>query len=113
MEGQAPYPDAQDLRDLVVAHELLAALGIPAGPGGYDVDTLAAAVYAHGWRYAIDRTAGGTGFRAELRPSRGMTQVPAGFGVGWEPEVALAFALAQALERSEADAAPAQSAGHR
>lgn len=94
-----PYPNDADLQELADAHATLAAAGIAAGPGGYDVDTLAAAAYDHEWAYRIDRAAGVIGYRVELRPQRGTTLQPFVSAVGWEPEVALAFALAQALTR--------------
>lgn len=94
-----PYPNADDLQELADAHGLLTTSGIATGPGGYDVDALAAATYVHGWAYRIDRAAGMPGFRVELRPQSGAALQPFVSAVGWEPEVAFAFALAQALAR--------------
>lgn len=92
-----PYPNPEDLRQLQDAHGCLAAAGIAAGPNGYDVSALAAAAYGHGWSYRIDRAAGVTGYRVELRAQGGVARQPMVSAVGWEPEVALAFALSQAL----------------
>lgn len=100
------YPNDDDRRALGGAHDLLAEAGVAAGPAGYDLATLAAAAYAHGWAYRIDRASGTAGYRAEIRPQQGATTQPFVAGVGWTPEVALAFALAQALVRR------ARLAGH-
>jgi hypothetical protein len=94
-----PYPNTDDLQELADAHKDLATAGIAAGPEGYDVDTLAAAAYDQGWSYRIDRAAGVLGYRVEVRPQGGTTVQPLVSAVGWEPEVALAFALSQALIR--------------
>ena len=92
-----PYPNDDDLQTLAGAHDFIAARGVAAGPRGYDLATLAAAVYAHGWAYGIDRTVGAADYRAEIRAQRAQTHRPAGVGIGWTPEAALAIALAQAL----------------
>lgn len=92
-----PYPTPEDLRQLQDVHGRLAAAGIAAGPDGYDVNALAAAAYGHGWSYRIDRAAGAVGYRVEIRPQGGVALQPMVSAVGWEPEVALAFALSQAL----------------
>jgi len=89
-----PYPGVGDRWDLAVAHALLAEHGVLAGDGGYDLTTLAAAVYRCGWSYRIDRSAGRHGYNAEVQSSAGILRSHA---VGWEPEVALAFALSMAL----------------
>jgi hypothetical protein len=89
-----PYPSAGDTHELAAAHEVLAAHGVPAGASGYDLTTLAAAVYAAGWSYRIDRAMGMPGFEAEVRLRDGVTSHRA---MGWEPAVALAFALNTAL----------------
>lgn len=94
-----PYPDTADLQELADAHKDLATAGVAAGLHGYDVDTLAAAAYDHGWSYRIDRAAGVLGYRVEIRPQSGVALQPLVSAVGWEPEVALAFALSQALIR--------------
>jgi len=67
------------------------------GRSAYDVDTLAAAFYAQGWAYRIDRAAGHPGYRAELRRQGGTALQPFASAVGWELDVALTFALAQAV----------------
>jgi hypothetical protein len=67
----------------------LAGHGVASSDQGYDLSALAAAVYARGWSYSIDRAGGD--FRA--------------VGIGWSMEAALAFALDKALkvvERREA-----------
>jgi hypothetical protein len=94
-----PYPNDEDLRDLTEAYALLERASVLAGPAGYDVETLAAAAYDHGWSYRIDRAAGVLGYQVELRPQRGVAQQPFVSAVGWEPHVALAMALARALAR--------------
>ena len=91
------YPNDDDLQLLTEAHDLLATADIMTGRSGYDVDTLAAAVYAQGWAYRIDRAAGHPGYRVELRRQGGTALQPFASAIGWEMEVALAFALAQAV----------------
>src|SRR5215216_1984109 len=91
------YPNDDDQRALLEAQEVLAASGVVAAPSGYDLTTLAAAVYARGWAYRIDRSAGS--FQAEIRPQRDGATQSLGTKSGWTAEVALAFALAQALLR--------------
>jgi hypothetical protein len=89
-----PYPGVSDKWDLAVAHALLAVHGVPAGVGGYDLTTLAAATYRFGLSYRIDRLAGGQGFSAEVQSQDSVLRHQA---AGWEPEAALAFALSKAL----------------
>ena len=89
------YPNDDDQRALLEAQEVLAASGVVAAPSGYDLTTLAAAVYARGWAYRIDRSAGS--FQAEIRPQRDGANQPLGTKAGWTADVALAFALAHAL----------------
>ena len=91
------YPNDDDQRALLEAQQVLAASGVSAAPSGYDVSTLAAAVYARGWAYRIDRTAGS--FQAEILPQQNGATQPLGIKSGWTAEVALAFALAHALAR--------------
>ena len=91
------YPNDDDQQALLEAKQVLAASGVAAPPSGYDVSTLAAAVYARGWAYRIDRSAGS--FQAEIRPQQNAANQPLGIKSGWTAEVALAFALAQALAR--------------
>ncbi len=93
-----PYPDDEDLQALAAAHGVLADRGVRPGRHGYDVATLAAAAYAHGWSYGIDLTSGT--YRAEMRPQSARMNQTYVAGVGWTPEAALAFALAQALRRA-------------
>ena len=92
-----PYPNDDDRRQLVEAQDLLATSQIMTGRSSYDVDTLAAAVYAQGWAYRIDRAAGISGYRVELRPQHGTALQPFASAVGWDLDVALTFALAQAV----------------
>ena len=68
--------------------------GVAAGVDGYDLTTLAAATYRFGWSYRIDRATGMPGYDAEIQLPDGMTRHRA---MGWEPDVALAFALSAAL----------------
>ena len=91
------YPNDDDQHALLEAQEVLAASGVAAPPSGYDVSTLAAAVYARGWAYRIDRSAGS--FQAEIRPQRDGAAQPLATKSGWTADVALAFALAQAILR--------------
>src|SRR5918992_1891573 len=91
------YPNDDDHRALLEAERVLAAAGIAASPSGYDLTTVAAAVYARGWAYRIDRSAGS--FQAEIRPQRDGATQPLGAKSGWTADVALAFALAHALLR--------------
>ena len=93
--SQNSYPNAHDLKDLAQAHVLLATHGIPSGAASYDMATLAAAVYAHGWSYRINRAMGMPGYDAEVQMQDGVTRHRA---IGWEPDVALAFALSTALQ---------------
>ena len=92
-----PYPNDDDQLALLEAQRILAASGVAAPPSGYDLTTLAAAVYARGWAYRIDRSAGS--FQAEIRPQRDGATQPLGTKAGWTADVALAFALAHALLR--------------
>jgi hypothetical protein len=91
------YPNDDDHRALLEAQDVLAASGVAAPTSGYDLTTLAAAVYARGWAYRIDRAAGS--FQAEIRPQRDGANQPLGIKSGWTADVALAFALAHALLR--------------
>lgn len=92
------YPNEVDLRALGDAHGQLAANGVAPGANGYDLDTLAAAAYGNGWSYRIDRSAGALGYQAELHPQIGSARHPLGSAIGWEPAVALSFALCHAFE---------------
>src|ERR671916_242956 len=86
------YPNDDDHHALLIAQQVLAASGVAATPSGYDLTTLAAAVYARGWAYRIDRSAGS--FQAEIRAERDGATQPLVAEPGWTAEVALAFALA-------------------
>ncbi len=91
------YPNDDDQRALLIAQHVLAASGVAAAPSGYDLTSLAAAVYARGWAYRIDRTAGS--FLAEIHARSDRATQPLVASMGWTADVALAFALAQALVR--------------
>jgi hypothetical protein len=91
------YPNDDDHHALLEAQQVLAASGVAPAPSGYDLTTLAAAVYARGWAYRIDRAAGS--FQAEIRPQQDGANQPLGTKAGWTADVALAFALAHALLR--------------
>ena len=91
------YPNDDDQLALLEAQRILAASGVAPPPSGYDLTTLAAAVYARGWAYRIDRAAGS--FQAEIQPQRDGATQPLGIKSGWTADVALAFALAQAILR--------------
>jgi hypothetical protein len=107
-----PYPNDADLQELTEAHDLLTTAGVAAGKNGFDLDSLAAAAYVHGWSYRIDRAAGLLGYQAELRPQSGVALQPFVNAVGWEPEVAMALALARALTRRR-QRADTLSGGHK
>jgi len=62
---------------------------------GFDMTELAAAVYARGWTYSIDRT--GSDFRATVAQPGGDRDQFRAVGIGWSLEASLAFALAKAL----------------
>lgn len=94
-----PYPNEDDLRELADAHDRLAANGVLPGAHGYDIETLAATSYRYGWSYRIDRSAGILGYQVELRPQHGLALQPMVSALGWEPEVAMAFALSRALSQ--------------
>ena len=91
------YPNDDDQLALLEAQRFLPRPESRAPPSGYDLTTLAAAVYARGWAYRIDRAAGS--FQAEIRPQRDGANQPLGIKSGWTADVALAFALAQAILR--------------
>jgi hypothetical protein len=99
------YPSDSDLRDLAAAHVRLAAHGVLAGGDGYDLSVLAAAVYSGGWSYRIDRAVGALGFEAEVRLQDGTTHHRA---MGWDPAVALAFALSSAFAARPTPVTPGQ-----
>jgi hypothetical protein len=76
----------------------LADHGVGSAGTSYDLTVLAAAIYAHGWSYDIDRTGGD--FRATINQSGEAGQLRA-VGMGWSLEAALAFALARAFKISQ------------
>lgn len=100
-------PRTDELNELSEAHAALAELGIAPGRGGYDIATLAAAVYDHSWSYGIDLETGT--YVAEIKtenPDRTRsgshqqaTRVRQGqvTAYGNTPDEALAVALARAL----------------
>lgn len=91
------YPNETDLAGLQAVHETLAEHGVaPAADGGYNLAALAAAIYAHGWSYDIDRAGGD--FRASINQSTGELGQFHAVGLGWSLEAALAFALEKAFE---------------
>jgi hypothetical protein len=49
MSGES-FPSDLDDRDLEPVHDSLAAHGIAPSAHGYDLETLAAAIYARGWK---------------------------------------------------------------
>jgi len=83
------------MNDLGAVHEALAKHGVGSADTSYDLTLLAAAVYARGWSYDIDRTGGD--FRATINQSGELGQFRA-VGMGWSLEAALAFALARAFK---------------
>lgn len=93
-----PSPTPVDLRELAHVHSRLAAYGVKAGAKGYDLETLAAASYDQGWAYRIDRVVGQLGYQAVLQAPHALARHRMGPGIGWDPAVALSFALYMALE---------------
>ena len=100
-------PSESDLTVLTTAQDSLSASGLAPGRGGYDLATVAAAVYARGWTYGIDRVGGN--FQAEIR-SRGAGAQFHIVGVGWTADSALTLALARALDRPALTGAAADAA---
>ena len=111
-------PDVQSILDQTVneferlenAHAALKEHGIAEGRHGYDLTTLAAAVYGKNWSYGIDletgsyqaviRTgsAGSNQSSVSARSSRVRDDLVSAYGE--TPEDALAFALVDAIGRS-------------
>jgi hypothetical protein len=88
-------PTEEEAIALADTQKALSALGIGSPESGQEMGQLAAAVYARGWSYNIDRV--GSDFRATvLQSSRELGQFQA-TGVGWTMEAALAYALEKAL----------------
>jgi hypothetical protein len=88
-------PSEEEVANLVLTHGALVERGIGSTGTGFEMPVLAAAVYARGWSYSIDRL--GSDFRATVsQSSRELGQFQA-IGVGWSMEAALAYALEKAL----------------
>jgi hypothetical protein len=89
-------PSAEEIAKLALTHVALGALGVGSSAKGYDMTSLAAAVYARGWTYDIDRV--GSDYRATVsQSSRELGQFHA-IGFGWSIEAALAYGLEKAFE---------------
>ena len=89
------YPNDADRTGLSSAHATLIGHGLPPGPQGYDVATIAARIYANGWAYGIDRL--GANYRAEIRPGANGARTFHVVEMGWTADVAMVFALVKAL----------------
>jgi hypothetical protein len=84
------------VNDLARTHEALVEHGIGSAGTGDEMAVLAAAVYARGWSYRIDRL--GSDHRATVgQSSRELGRFQA-VGFGWSMEAALAYALEKALK---------------
>src|SRR4051812_12784505 len=82
------HPSEEEIGKLASTHEALAGFGVRSAGTSYDMSVLAAAVYAHGWAYGIDRV--GSDYRATVsQSSRELGQFHA-VGLGWTMEAALA-----------------------
>ena len=91
-----PYPSEEEVTSLALTHQALVEFGVGSSETGYAMSILAAAVYARGWSYNIDRL--GSDYRATIsQSSRELGQFQA-IGVGWSMEAALAYALEKALK---------------
>ena len=91
-----PGPSDEEANDLALTHEELVGRGIGSAETGHAMAVLAAAVYARGWSYSIDRL--GSDYRATVgQSSRELGQFQA-VGFGWTMEAALAYALEKALK---------------
>jgi hypothetical protein len=91
-----PSPSEEEVKDHGTANQALADHGIGSAGAGYDMSTLAAAVYARGWSYNIDRL--GSDYRATVIQSvRELGQFQA-VGTAWSMDAALAFALEKAFK---------------
>lgn len=98
------YPNDAERTDLSKAHDSLRDQGLPPGPRGYDVATIAAWIYANGWVYGIDRL--GDSYRAEIRPTPNGHRTFHVVEMGWTADVAMVFALTKALPHREPAALP-------
>lgn len=100
-----PNPSEEEVTNLAQTHQALVELGIGTAGVGLNMSVLAAAVYARGWSYNIDRL--GSDFRATVsQSSRELGQFQA-IGVGWSMEAALANALEKALSVVQRRPSPA------
>ena len=90
-----PDPTDDEATRLVAVHRTLASLGVASRGGVYDLSLLAAAVYAQGWSYRIDRV--GSEFRATIARSGNDQRQFQAAASGWSMDAALAGALANAL----------------
>jgi hypothetical protein len=75
-----------------VTYQTLTTRGILSDTDEVDVNRLAAAIYARGWSYSVDRA--GSDFRATI-DKRDQTHA---VGAGWSVEAAMAFALEKASQ---------------
>ncbi len=90
-----PNPSEEEVANLALTHEALVERGVGSAGTTLEMSVLAAAVYARGLSYNIDRL--GSDFRATVsQSSRELGQFQA-IGVGWSMEAALAYALEKAL----------------
>ena len=89
-------PSEEEIIDLAATHDALAAFGIGSVETGHEMAVLAAAVYARGWSYTIDRL--GSDFRATVSQSRREIGQFQTVGTGWTMDAALAIALQKALK---------------
>lgn len=88
-------PSPVEEQALHAAQRTLGEIGIAPGPKGYDLDALAAAVYAHGGSYGINMTLGW--YPAEIRPQQANWLEPRSVATAWTPAAALTFAIVEAL----------------
>lgn len=79
-------------------HATLEQHEIVGSAAAYDAATLAAAIYARGWAYSVDRS--GADYRATVLTTRDARHGTRVVRVGWSVEVALAFALVAAIDQA-------------
>jgi hypothetical protein len=105
---EAAHPITNELTPLSAAYATLQEQGVEPGRNGYDIETLAAAVYDKKWSYGIDLETGSyvaiIKTEVEGNSHQRATRVRHGLitAYGDTPADALAVALAQALERTAA-----------
>lgn len=105
---EASHPITNELTPLSDAYATLQELGIAPGRNGYDISTLAAAVYDKKWSYGIDLETGSyvaiIKTEADQNSNQRATRVRHGLvtAYGDTPADALAVALAQALGKTAA-----------